>query len=254
VGPNAPVIPPVSGQCPNFSSGNFSFMNSAGILAAAGTKPPGPTAPMVLFWHGTVLNASSYATQAAAIRTAVVAEGGIIVSPNTTLGGDLRSGTSIWGQADYALADQLVACAVRDYNVDPRRIYTTGCSAGGLFATAFAQERSNYVAAAAPNSGGTVLPVQFQTPNYTPALMTIHGAPGVDVVGVDFSNTSKTADTAFKNHGGFVINCNHGGGHCAGTALMPSAWEFFKAHPYGVSPEPYAGGLPAGFSSACQIF
>jgi len=225
-------------------------MNSAGIQMVAGPKPAGPTAPMVLYWHGTVSRAGEFGGMAAAIRAGVVAEGGVLVSPDNTLGGDLRSGTSIWGQADYALADQLVACAVRDHNIDPRRIYTTGCSAGGLFATALAQERSSYIAAAAPNSGGTVLPVQFQTPNYTPALMTIHG--GNDVVGVNFATTSATADNAFKAHGGFVINCNHGGGHCGGAGQAPSAWEFFKAHPYGVSPEPYAGGLPPSFSSVCK--
>jgi poly(3-hydroxybutyrate) depolymerase len=229
-------------------------MNSAGIQMVAGPKAAGPTAPMVMYWHGTVSRAGEFGAMAAAVQQGVVAEGGILVSPDNTLGGDLRSGTSIWGQADYALADQMVACAVRDYNIDPRRIYTTGCSAGGLFATAYATERSSYVAAAAPNSGGYVGSYQFQTPNFTPALMTVHGAPGSDVVVIDFSQSSNTADKAFKAHGGFVINCNHGGGHCGGAGQAPSIWQFFKAHPYGVSPEPYAGGLPAGFSSVCQIF
>ncbi len=50
------------------------------------------------------------------------------------------------------LVDQLVACAVRDHNVDPRRIYTTGCSAGGLFAAALGAARSRYIAAVAPDS------------------------------------------------------------------------------------------------------
>jgi hypothetical protein len=113
--------------------------------------------------------------------------------------------------------------------------------------------RSTYIAAAAPNSGGWVMPVTFQN-DYTPALMTVHGAPGQDVVGVDFSNTSETADSAFAARGGFVIDCNTGGGHCGGGGLAGDVWTFFKAHPYGVDPEPWTGGLPAGFSSQCHIY
>jgi hypothetical protein len=89
---------------------------------------------------------------------------------------------------------------------------------------------------------------------YTPALMTIHGAPGIDVVGIDFSEASALADNAFKRHGGFVINCNHGGIHCGGGPLAASIWEFFKAHPYGVDPRPWTGGLPGGFHASCEIF
>jgi len=206
---------------------------------------------MVFYWHGTGGQSSEYQVHAGAVANAVVAEGGIVVSFQGTTGGDLLSGTSVFGAGDFNITDQLVACAVRDHNVDPRRIFATGCSAGGLFSAAMAAERSSYLAAAAPNSGGWVLPVTFQD-NFTPALMTIHGAPGTDVVFVDFSDTSKTADDAFKARGGFVVNCNHGGGHCGGSGLAPQIWEFFLAHPYGVSPEPWTA-LPGDFPSYCTI-
>ena len=65
---------------------------------------------------------------------------------------------------------------------------------------------------------------------------------------------SPAAVQIFKDRGGFVVNCNHGGTHCGGGGLSGDAWEFFKAHPYGVSPEPWAGGLPSGFSSQCMIY
>jgi hypothetical protein len=142
--------------------------------------------------------------------------------------------------SDFQITDQLLACAVRDHNVDPRRVFTTGCSGGGLFAAAMAAARSGYIAAAASNSGGWTTPVQFQN-DHTPALMTIHGAPGSDLVIVEFSETSLTADRAFTERGGFVINCNHGGGHCGGGGFAADVWEFFKAHPYGVEPAPWAG-------------
>jgi predicted esterase len=227
-------------------------MGLGGIVLQAGAKAAGPTAPMVFYWHGTGSNASEY-TIAAPVPATVVAEGGVLISFQSTTGGDILSGTYIFGASDFDLTDQLVACAVRDHNVDPRRIFTTGCSAGGLFAAAMATLRSKYIAAAATNSGGWASSLQFQN-GWTPALMTMHGEPGVDVVGVDFAVTSRTADMAFKNRGGFVINCDHGGMHCGGRALYPEVWQFFQTHPYGTMPSPWASALPTGFNSACQIF
>jgi len=253
VGDASPTIPAVTAQCPDFRDGTITFMGLGGITMVAGAKPAGPTAPMVFYWHGTGSVAGEYAGSAAAVAAGVRAEGGVLISFQGSTGGDFLSGTSVFGAGDFELVDQLVACAVQDHNVDPRRIFTTGCSAGGLFATAMAAMRSNYVAAAAPNSGGLTFPVQFQGP-YTPPLMTIHGAAGVDVVFIDFSDSSRTADMTFKNRGGFVINCDHGGRHCGGGPLSGDIWEFFKAHPYGVDPNPWTGGLPSGFNSACEIF
>lgn len=251
----APVIPAVTEECPSFRTGTISFMGLGGIQIVAGAKAAAATAPMVLYWHGTGSSSGEFGLMAGAVRSGVEAEGGVLVSFQGTTGGDALSGTFVFGRSDLELVDQLVACAVRDHNVDPRRIFTTGCSAGGLFATNLAVLRSEYIAAAAPNSGGMTFPQQFQS-DYTPALMTVHGAPGRDVVIVDFSNTSRAADTTFSGRGGFVINCNHGGGHCGGAGLAGDIWEFFEAHPYGVEPQPspWSSGLPAGFSNDCQIF
>jgi predicted esterase len=251
MGAKDPLIPAVSGDCPMFVNGTITLMGVGGIQIVAGTKPAMPTAPMVFYWHGTGGSSGEFAAQAAAIQQAVIAGGGVLVSFQGTTGGDLLSGTAIFGATDFPLADQLVACAVRDHNIDPRRIYATGCSAGGLFSAAMAAERSSYIAAAGTNSGGWVLPVTWQN-DHTPALMTVHGAMGTDVVIVDFATTSQTADDAFKARGGFVIDCNTGGGHCGGGGLAGDIWKFFQAHTFGVSPEPWSA-LPAGFSSFCKI-
>jgi hypothetical protein len=248
-----PLVPMLTAECPEFRDGTISFMSLSGITVVAGAKAAGPTAPMVFYWHGTGSFAGEYAGSAAAVAQGVRTEGGVLISFQGTTGGDFTSGTSIFGAGDWKLADQLFACAVKNHNVDPRRVFATGCSAGGLFSTAMAAARSSYIAAVAPNSGGWSFPTAFQN-KHVPALMTIHGAPGVDVVGLDFSQSSATADRAFKAAGGFVINCNHGGRHCGGGGLAPEIWQFFKAHPFGVDPFPWSGGLPAGFSSQCMIF
>jgi hypothetical protein len=252
-GAMTPVVPPVSGDCPTFFSSTITFMGLGGITVAAGAKGSSPTAPFVFYWHGTGSFAGEYAGSAAAVAAGVQSEGGVLVSFDGSTGGDFLSGTAIFGAGDMDVGDQLLACAIKDHNVDAKRVFATGCSAGGLFSNAQAAMRSNYMAAAAPNSGGLTVPVQFQN-GYTPALMTIHGAPGVDVVGVDFSQSSATADMAFKQRMGFVINCNHGGGHCGGGGLAGDIWEFFKAHPYGASPSPWKDSLPAGFNPSCKIY
>jgi hypothetical protein len=252
-GSKTPVVPALTATCPQFRNSTITFMGLGGIQVVAGTKAASASAPMVFYWHGTGSVAGEFASMAGAVRDGVVREGGVLISFQGTTGGDLLSGTLIFGAGDFNLTDQLFACAVKDHNVDARRVFTTGCSAGGLFAGAMAARRSTYIAASAPNSGGWTVPVMFQN-DFTPPLMTIHGAAGRDVVFVDFSNTSRTADMAFKARGGFVINCDHGGGHCGGAPLAPSIWEFFKAHPYGVTPAPWTGGLPAGFHRSCQLF
>ncbi len=249
-----PTIPPVKGDCPSTWNGTITFMGLGGIRVDSGTKPSSPTAPLLFYWHGTGSNSGEYAAMAGAVANGVKAEGGVIVSFQGTSGGDLASGTNIFGLKDLDITDQLVACAVRDRNIDPHRIHATGCSAGGLFSDAMGVARSQYMASVASNSGGLVLTPSWGGAN-TPALMTVHGGAS-DMVIVTFSQTSATADNTYKRHGGFVINCDHGGGHCGGASYADDIWNFFKAHPFGVqpSPSPWTGGLPAGFDSHCKIF
>lgn len=114
--------------------------------------------------------------------------------------------------------------------------------------------RSSYVAAVVPNSGGVVTRQPVEDANNTPAVMTMHGGAS-DVVGVRFSQTSATYDAQMKAAGSYVVNCNHGGGHCQAPAeLYAAGWEFMKAHPFGIAPEPYTSGVPASFPSYCKPY
>jgi poly(3-hydroxybutyrate) depolymerase len=229
----------------------------AGHGGVALTVGQGEGGALLFYWHGT--NGSAMEAQRSlpqSVRDEIISTGGIIASFNgddsSGTMGDC-SGTAAHNKADFAATDQIAACAVRDHGIDSRRIYTTGCSAGGLQAGCMAQMRSSYVAASAPNSGGVVSPQMWQDA-HSPAIFTMHGGPS-DMVIVTFSNTSRTLDMSAKMHGGFVVNCDHGGGHCAAPAeLKEAAWLFMKDHPWGFGTSPWATAIPDSVPDYCMIF
>ncbi len=252
---NAPVIPAISGDCPTFATGSVSVSGLSGISLQVGAKRSG-TGALLFYWHGTGSSASEVNTMIpSAVRSEILNEGGIIVSFSDSLGtGGDCSGTQTFSKDDFKVADLIAACAVRDHNIDPRRIYTTGCSAGGLQAGCMGALRSSYVAATVPNSGGVVTAHAIQDASRVPAVMTMHGGSSDRVI-VSFSQTSATYDAEMKRAGAFVVNCDHGGGHCqAPSALYTAGWAFMKAHPFGIEPEPYSSALPASFPSYCEIY
>ena len=256
---DAPTLPEIMGECP-------SFMDGASIMVAGHRRiqivagAAGKGGPLLFAWHGTGGSASGALRQIPqGVQREIVEAGGIIAafngSDSSGAEGDC-SGTGAHNVADFKAADQIAACAVKNHGIDARRIYATGCSAGGLQSGCMAFERSSYLAAAAPNSGGIVGRRQWQDMS-SPAIFTMHGSQSGDVVIVAFADTSRTLDTAAKDHGSFVVNCNHNGGHCAASGeLHTAAWEFMKAHPYGTkaADSPWASGIPAGVPSYCEIF
>jgi hypothetical protein len=259
-GPVEPILPKAPATCPMLKTGMVSVTSSSRQISVqvwAGTKGSTP-APMVVYWHVTG-GTSSEAAGGIGMPLSVVKEitdaGGVIVSPQNTTNAGNDTGNSVWFTGDFGVADQLVACAFQQYNLDPHRIYTAGGSAGALQAGAMVYQRSNYIAASLPNSGGYATGGRiFQNPKHIPAIMTMHGKKGVDVVIVDFSQQSLFLDGDVAKHGGLAIDCDHGGGHVgAPDDLKLAGWQFFKDHPFGVSPEPYANGLPATFPKYCKI-
>lgn len=237
-------------------------MLQTGMVKIAGTdvqlwvgqKVEGKKGPVFFYWHGTGGSSSEASRMSVAIRE-IMAEGGIMASFNQTTKKGMNTGNNVWYTGDFEMADHILACAVEQgLSIDMRRIYTGGCSAGGLQAGAMVYGRSSYLAAAMPNSGGTVFPSTLQDPMHVPALITTHGKMGTDVVGIDFSTTSLSECRDIAKKGGFAVDCDHGGRHCGATAEVTNAqWEFLKQHPFGVSPEPYANGLPPSFPQYCTI-
>lgn len=251
-----PTLPAIKGECPMFMNGSTIMVaGHGGVAITAGA--PGKNGPLVFYWHGTGGNASeAQRTLPADVRMEIINGGGIIAAFNgnqsSGTAGDC-SGTGAHNIADFDAADQIAACAVKNHGIDPHRIYTTGCSAGGLQSGCMAQMRSSYIAASAPNSGGVTTSRMWQD-MHSPAIFTMHGG-SMDMVIVTFSQTSATLDMAAKTHGSFVVNCNHGGGHCrAPEDLQRAAWMFMKDHPWGFTDSPWKTAFPAGVPDYCKVF
>ena len=148
---------------------------------------------------------------------------------------------------------------MQQLNIDTSRIYTAGCGSGGLQAGAMVYLRSSYLAAAMPNSGGIVRPFTMQN-SHVPSLITTHGG-SMDMSNISYPGTSNNEDTDIAARaassvppGGYVIDCNHGGGVCgAPVSDIAAQWQFCKDHPFGVSANPYASGLPSSFPTYCTV-
>ncbi len=261
-----PTIPAIMGDCPKLATGTITIQNPMGGTALpttiqAGT--PGETKGSLLFaFHGTGGTAASAIAGVPmnAIQD-ITSGGGMVVafqSPNAK-----RSGTDIsppmmaWYVEDLNIVDQVVACSIKNNNIDPTRIYATGCSAGGLMSGTMGLMRSQYVAAVAPNSGGInyLDSRQLSDKTHSPAAFCMHGGSS-DMVIISFAQASQWFEqqAAMATHPGLLVDCNTNGGHCgAPEDLLADSWTFMKMHPFAVTPEPYANGLPSTYPSYCTI-
>lgn len=256
-GTDPTMLPTSNGACPNIATGTVQIMG-IDVELWVGTRLQDKKGPIYIYWHGTG-GSSGFANFDIdpTLKSDILALGGVIAAPNQTTGNGNPIDWGVWTTGDFEVADQIVACAVEQLNIDTRRIYTGGTSAGGLMAGAMAYQRSGYLAASNPNSGG-LAPWPglnlLQDPAHVAATMTMHGAQGTDMVVIDFADVSVAMCNDVKAKGGFAVDCDHGGGHgMAPGDLKAAGWEFMKAHPYGIKPSPYAGGLPASFPSYCKI-
>jgi hypothetical protein len=258
------MIPPVKGTCPIFTTGaNMMTVNgfTMNVTAWVGTKPPAgsPRGPLVIYWHGTVETGQ---TTINGIGQAAIDEivklGGMVAAPENTSMTGQNTGNGVWFTGDLDFADQIVACAVQQLDIDTRHIHTGGYSAGGLQTVYMWYLRSGYLASAVSFSGGISAPVppMMQDPSNKAPVIVAHGAMGSDVLILDFAQSSANWENLIKQAGGYYIDCNDGGAHFNGytrlTDLNSSLWPFFKAHPFKGSPEPYTT-LPATFPKYCAI-
>ncbi|PRQ05370.1 hypothetical protein ENSA5_03600 [Enhygromyxa salina] len=260
--PPAPAdMPTPTGACPSFVSGDATFSPASiaprSVKLWAGDNPE-PGGMLVLYWHAYTSAPDEAAfTLSLPVIDAIVAAGGVVAAPYSA--DDV--GEFPWFVVnlsdrpdDMLLADEIVACAVEEVGIDPRRIHSTGMSAGGLQTTAFAMARSRYIASAASFSGGAYTQLPFEDPSNHFAAMIIHGGDN-DVFGgqVNFKTLSTAWFNQLTDNGHFAFMCDHGGAHTIPPDYGADVVNFFFAHPFGTEPSPYAEGLPPELPDDCSL-
>lgn len=258
-------LPSVIGSCPELSgSGTYTFGPVRGralsvdiYIAPDARAKPAPGGPLILYWHA-IGSSSSEVDDGfgrAAIES-VIERGGVVAAFHSRLCATCGlPDDATWYVEDDAVSDQVVACAIEQARIDPRRIHSIGMSAGALHTMHLALARSSFMASVISYSGGMSSAPSDQGASRTQpvAALLSFGAEGVDaVLGVDFQQNSLAWYEAHRALGFYTMLCDHGGGHELPPDLAPHALRFFDDHPYAVQPEPYAAAIPSVFPAYCS--
>ncbi|MBV1860089.1 MAG: hypothetical protein KUG77_16875 [Nannocystaceae bacterium] len=264
--PGAPQIPDVQGECPEFvlaqgdNPANLAFPVGAGSRNALVWHDPnqGGGGPLVFYFHGSGGDPDdATATVTDDAIAAVLESGGTVIAPfpDPTAGTEwfLVSGGA---QNDMVMMDSMVACAVQDAGVDPYRIHGVGFSAGALHVGISSILRSSYVASTVLYSGGVYSTAASETAA-TPSSLIFHGGASDVVSGLSFSGAAQRYYDVITERGGEAVICDHGTGHGypdneVDVWRRRDAYNFLIDHPFGVTPAPYAGGLPQWLPPYCS--
>lgn len=240
------------GDCPSMVDGDIDFETGDTEYEVELRIPDDPEGATVLFaWHwlgGTATQAIRYME----LEDIVGDDNVIIVAP--------RSDDSQFewhfleaadGNPDLLLFDDLLSCLWQEYDVDLDRVHSTGMSAGGLWTSYLTIHRSEWLASAAPLSGGANTGLYYTPAEDIPVLLS-WGGPSDNLNGLSFHDMSLFLGESLSDDGHFVIECEHDDGHNLPPGGIRYAYDFLMDHPKGVDPSPYADGLPDDFPSWCR--
>ena len=76
---------------------------------------------------------------------------------------------------DAGFISKIIDTMVRDYGIDPRRVYATGISNGGFMSVRLAMELSEKIAAVAPVTAQLSKPLKDRTPKLPISVMIVNG-------------------------------------------------------------------------------
>ena len=258
------MLPTATGTCPTIadSHGASAVLTFAGqaVTVWSGAKSARP-GPIVIYWYstgGTPSQATVVLTQAGVDQ--ITGMGGIVVAQNQSTKSGTDTTDNIWYSGDLPIADEVVACAIKEGYGDPSRVHVLGYSAGAMQTVYMWAARSGYVASAISYSGGDVgnNKAELQDPSNAPPAVAAHGSMtgDVDYLGINMYTDSHTWESDIRAVNGFVIDCGDTSTHTditTRTKIAPQALQFFLDHPFKASPEPYASGLPSGWPTYCAI-
>jgi len=245
--------PEYDGTCPGFSEGlNTGFLSSGNERQFRLALPDNPEgAPVVFTWHWLGGN-SQQMMEWLDFESLPSYSDAIVIAPDS----DGYPSEWRWDQADQGNSDgqffeDMLACLSEEFSVDLGRIHTTGMSAGGLWSTWLILNRSEWLASAAPMSGG-VLSDWYISPEDPIPVMLIWGGI-TDTYGTfSFDQASDQFSAELRADDHFVVECDHGDGHVPPDEPAPLTWDFFSVHKKG-EVSPWADGLPEHLPGFCSI-
>lgn len=264
---SGPPALPVRDDCPTLAAGINTFEvgdrdRSIQLYLPATTEG----APVVFLWHGNGDQPVSFGAWFDANDVASD-RGAIVVVPYDCC----RQGTggcceplTTWGyanapraEADLAVFDKTLACLEQQFDIDNRRVYVAGFSAGALWSTYLLVHRAEFLAAAAIFSGGLGNLVHYATPAHKlPGLLVSGGANDTYMNGfVKFTELMDELTDALLADGHSVVRCDHGLGHTVPSGGPSWAYEFLFAHEWAPAGSPVveAGTLPESYPAYCGI-
>ena len=240
------------GDCPDLVAGENSITVNGSARTFTIALPAEPTGASVVYaWHW--LGGTANQTLQLMGMAGLADKGAIVVAPTSSglqFEWDFLAGPE--ASVDLALFDELQRCIWETWQMDTNRIYSTGMSAGGLFTSYLSLHRSEQLAATVPFSGGAPNS-SYSTPANALPVMIVWGGVGDTFGGFDFNGSSLEFSQSLRNDGHFVVECMHTGAHTPPAEAADMAWTFFEAHPMGVAPDPWLGGLPTSMPSYCRI-
>lgn len=258
-----PLLPMVTGTCPTFEEGVLKFQ-PAGVHRArriqvyAPANPQQDRGPIVFFWHGMGAHPTQSLRSMGKTLRDLQEQGGWLIAPYP----DPRALPVPWWaffstrKDDHLLADEVVACAISQKLIDPRRIHVLGMSAGAFQGGEMSFLRSNYVASTALYSGGFLeerdVPAR-QGDKDPVATMLLFGGEMDRVAHVTYRKTSDKYIKQLTVPKDRAILCNHRKGHTMPSSAHAGVWQFFVDHPYQVHPASYAQQLPEPIPDYCEL-
>lgn len=251
-GPTPDLRPYSGGACPVIGGGP-NTINSSGVDREFEVYLPTniQDAPVVFFWYGAGGSTQTYewmAPFATAYDVTIVVPRAM---PNMLFEWPIISTNQ--PANELVFFDDMVACLTETLFSDPRRIYTTGFSAGALWSSYLVMQRSHVLAAAAIFSGGTGSLVRaYEAPEVDIPILGMHGGDTDTYAGlVNFKEQMTEFLDGLLSDGHLVIACDHGLGHTIPQGGLDWGIEFLLAHVYGDTSSPWDDTLPPYLPDYC---